>query len=247
MAQAAAGSGRPLVVHTMYWRSAAAAALREAGVPVFREVEAGAGGLARLAESVERPPRGVPDLPQPREDAPPARGGYWEARELLAEAGIDFVPARKARTREEVLTAADELGYPVALKALGLLHKSDAGGVVLGIPGPEALSDAFSVLATRLSPEAYSVERTARLSEGVELIVGCRHDLRFGPIALAGLGGLYAELLKDVAVALAPVSEDEGADLLRSLRGAPLLLGTRGRPPVDLSAAARALAALSRL
>jgi acetate---CoA ligase (ADP-forming) len=247
MARAAADTGRPLVVHTMYWRSDAATALREAGVPVFREVEAGAGALAHLVESVERRPHGVPGLPRPREDGSPVREGYWEARELLAEAGIGFAPARNVRTREEALAAADELGYPVVLKALGLLHKSDAGGVVLGIPNPEALSDVFSALATRPSPAAYSVERTAPLAEGVELIVGCRRDPRFGPIALAGLGGLYAELLKDVAVALAPVEEDEAADLLRSLHGAPLLLGARGRPPVDVGAAARALAVLSQL
>jgi acyl-CoA synthetase (NDP forming) len=247
MARAAADTGRPLVVHTMYWRSDAASALREEGVPVFREVEAGAAGLARLVESVEHRPRGVPDLPQPREDAPPVREGYWEARELVAQAGVGLVPARKVRTREEALAAADELGYPVVLKALGLLHKSDAGGVVLGIPGPEALSDVFSDMTTRLSPEAYSLEWTAPLADGVELIVGCRRDPRFGPIALAGFGGVYAELLRDAAVALAPVTEDEADALFRSLRGAPLLLGARGRRPVDLAAAARTLAALSRL
>lgn len=246
IAGAAADAGRPLVVHTMYWRSDAAAALREAGVPVFREVEAGAGVLARLAESVERPPRGVPELPRPSATASPAEG-YWEARELLAGAGIEFVPARLARTRREALAAADELGYPVVLKALRLLHKSDAGGVALGIQSPVALSEAFSDMATRLSPAAYSVERTAPVGEGVELIVGCRRDLRFGPVALAGLGGLYAELLEDVAVALAPVSDGEAEELLRSLRAAPLLVGARGRPPVDLAAAARALAALSRV
>jgi hypothetical protein len=102
-------------------------------------------------------------------------------------------------------------------------------------------------MATQLSPAAYSVERTASSAEGLELIVGVRRDVRFGPVALVGLGGLYAEVLNDVAVALAPVGEGEAELLLRSLRSAPLLLGARGRPPLDLESAASALAALSQV
>jgi hypothetical protein len=81
---------------------------------------------------------------------------------------------------------------------------------------------------------------------GVELVVGCRLDRRFGPVALAGIGGLYAELLDDVQLALAPVDEEAAEQLFRRLRGAPLLRGLRGRPPVDLRAVAKALADLSR-
>jgi acyl-CoA synthetase (NDP forming) len=81
----------------------------------------------------------------------------------------------------------------------------------------------------------------------VELIIGAQRDVRFGPIALAGLGGLYAEVLHDVGVALAPVEIDEAERMLRSLGAAPVLLGARGRPPLDLTSAARALAALSRV
>ena len=84
------------------------------------------------------------------------------------------------------------------------------------------------------------------VAAGFELLIGARRDARFGPIVLAGAGGLHAELLADTAVALAPVDEAEAERLLRSLRCAPLLLGARGRPPLDLAAAARALAALSR-
>ena len=85
----------------------------------------------------------------------------------------------------------------------------------------------------------------APVAEGIELIAGSRRDPRFGPIVLVGLGGLYAELLKDVAVALAPITEATARELLRSLRGAPLLTGARGRGPLDMAAAAAALAALS--
>jgi acetate---CoA ligase (ADP-forming) len=97
-----------------------------------------------------------------------------------------------------------------------------------------------------LSPPSYSVEAMAPLSRGLELIVGARRDPRFGPILLVGAGGLYAEVVKDVAVALAPVTEEAAEALFRSLRIAPLLNGARGRPAVDTAAAASAAAALSR-
>ena len=244
--RAPAESGRPLVVQTMYAGSPAAATLRAGGVPVYREIEAAAGVVARLAEWHERPRRGVVLLPAPA-SPPVVDAGYFAARELLAAGGVPFAPACRVGTVEEARAAAAGVGYPVVLKALGLLHKSDAGGVVLGIETEAELERMFADLATHLSPEAYSVERMASLGEGVELIAGCRRDARFGPIALVGLGGLYAELLKDVAVALAPVGESEAEELLRSLRGAPLLLGARGRPAVDIGAAASAVAALSRV
>jgi acyl-CoA synthetase (NDP forming) len=102
-------------------------------------------------------------------------------------------------------------------------------------------------MAADLAPSAYSVERVAPVAEGVELIIGARLDPRFGPIALVGVGGLYADVLADVRVALAPVSEAQAGDLLLSLRAAPLLTGARGRPSLNVDAAAHAAAALSRV
>jgi acetate---CoA ligase (ADP-forming) len=98
-----------------------------------------------------------------------------------------------------------------------------------------------------VASEGFSVERMAPVEEGIELIVGARRDARFGPVLLVGVGGLYAEILADLAVALAPVSADEAEDLIRSLRAAPLLEGTRGRRPLDVAAAARAASALSQV
>ncbi|MDQ3857985.1 MAG: acetate--CoA ligase family protein, partial [Actinomycetota bacterium] len=244
MARAAKETGRTLVAHTMYWRSPAASALRAGGVPVYREIEAAVASLVRLGARAEKRPRGIPALPAaaPRVEALP---GYWAARDLVAAAGIELAAAERVRTAEEASRAAAELGYPVAVKALGRLHKSDAGGVVLGIGSEEELLAVLSDLEARLGADEYSVERMAPHGAGVELIVGVRRDVRFGPIVLVGLGGLYAELLGDVAVALAPIDPREGEELLRSLRGAPLLTGGRGRPAVDLAAAARAAAALS--
>jgi acyl-CoA synthetase (NDP forming) len=145
---------------------------------------------------------------------------------------------------DEARTAAAELGYPIVVKALGLLHKSDAGGVALGIEDERALEGALARMAT-FSDEGYSLERMAPVGEGVELIAGSIQDARFGPVVLVGLGGVYTELLDDTAVALAPVDTTQAEELIRSLRGSAILAGARGRPPMNVAAAADALAALS--
>ena len=139
------------------------------------------------------------------------------------------------------------LGYPVALKALGLLHKSDAGGVALGLEDDRAVAAAAEDMQSRLAPEGFSVEELVDTTDGVELIVGCRRDARFGPLVLVGLGGVYAELLRDVRVALAPAGADELEALLLCLRGAGVLTGARGQAPVDVRSAAEVAAALSRV
>lgn len=244
MAKYAADVGKPFVVQTMYWRSAAAEALRDGGMPVYRDLEGALRGISALVGAGSARPRGVPDLPEP---APPVEAaGYWEARALLEAAGVEFAEARRAKHDQDALAAADELGYPVVLKALGHVHKSDAGGVAVGLADAVALERQLSEMAT-LKASEYSVERTAPVEDGIELIIGSRRDPRFGPVTLVGVGGLYTEVLGDVAVALAPVGEADAERLIGSLRGAPLLLGARGRPPLDVPAAARTMAALSRV
>lgn len=244
-----AQTDRPIVVHTMYPRGAAAVALRQAGVPVYESVEQGAAAVARLADAGTRRSTAVPDLPVP---APEVVGdGYDAARAVLGNADppthVLFVAQRTVTSADEALAAAAEIGYPVVLKALGALHKSEGGGVVLAIPGPADLERALHHMDSSLAPPAYSVEAMAPLADGIELLIGTRWDPRFGPVALAGAGGVHAEVLRDTAVALAPVDEVQAEALLRSLRIAPLLAGARGRPPVDVAAAAAALAALSRV
>ena len=245
LADAAATAGLPLVVQTMHPHAAAAKALRRRGVPVYRTIERAVGVLARLADRAAREPRGVPGLPEPAE--PIAAHDSSAARELLAAGGVPFAPAREVSTADGAAAAAAEIGYPVVIKVLGLLHKSDLGGVVTGVGDETALRAAFADLRDRLAPPALSVERMAPVGDGVELLVGSRWDARFGPVALVGLGGVFTEVLRDVVVGLAPVDEAAARELLLSLRASPLLQGARGRRAADLDAAAAAVAALSRV
>ena len=238
LAAAAHETGRPLVVHTMYWDAPPARALRAAGIAVYRAIESAVDAVAALAHDV-RPAVPVPALPAPAEQV--TGGGYAHARAALAAAGVPFAAARIVSTREGAVAAAAELGYPVAVKGLGALHKSDAGGVVLGLADEAALVAAVD----RLAADSYSVEALEDSGAGFELLAGARWDPRFGAVVVVGAGGVHAELFRDTASALAPVDVDGAEELVRRLACAPLLDGARGRPALDVRAAAEAIAALS--
>jgi acyl-CoA synthetase (NDP forming) len=246
MADAAEAGGRPLFVHTMYPSEPPSKALRTRGVPVFADIATAALVLGRMADRAERTVSGIPAVPPPAAH-PPVREGYYETRELLSAAGIPFVQARRVVRLDEALAAARELGFPVVLKALGAAHKSDVGAVKLGIGSEAELEAAFADMRARLKAPAFSVERMAAVIDGFELLVGVRRDKSFGPVLLVGAGGLFAEILPDVAVALAPISLEVGEQLFRSLRAAPLLSGARGRAPLDVAEAARVAMVLSQL
>jgi len=235
----------PLVACTVYPDAAPAAALRAAGVPVYREIASGVAALDALAAVAERPAAGIPSLP-PAAAPLAAEPGYLGSRDALEAAGLRFPAARRVAGAAEAAEAAAELGFPVVLKALGLLHKSDAGGVVPGLADEAAVAAAARDMMERLRPPGLVVEAQAPVEAGIELIVGCRRDVRFGPLLLVGMGGVYAELLRDVRTALAPVTPAEALRLLGELRAAALLRGARGRPPLDVGAAAAAAADLSR-
>jgi acyl-CoA synthetase (NDP forming) len=245
MADAAEAAGCALVVQTMFPTSSASRLLRSRQVPVYADIDSAVRVLARVVARAHQSRDGVPDLP-------PANAGatldvdYFGARELIASAGIPFVDARPVRNFHEARAAATAMGYPVVLKALASVHKSDGGGVRVGIASPGELEAAFAAMSARIDATTFSLERMAPAG-GVELLVGVQRDHSFGPIVAVGLGGVYTEIIRDVSVALAPVSEDLAARMIRSLRAAPLLLGGRGGAPVDVAAAARCAALLSEL
>jgi acyl-CoA synthetase (NDP forming) len=239
--QIAADAGdKPTAVQSIFPTAPACRILTDGSVPVFAAIEDAAAALAAVTPQETA---SLLTLPAPAD--PVTDTDYTAARAEFASAGIEFVAAREVRTAGELAVAANELRPPYVLKALGVLHKSDAGGVVVGLPSPAALAEAHARLRAALDPPSFSVEEMADLKGGVELIVGARWDARFGPTVLVGMGGTATEVLRDVAVALAPVDEAEATRMLHRLRTAPLLGAHRGRPAVDIAAAARAVARLS--
>ncbi len=243
-------TGAPVLAHSMYGPDPGGDSLRRAGLAVFGRTEHAAHALAALV-SVAELRRGTAPLPTPAAAPPLTRPvGYVEARALFAAAGLPYPDGAVVASAAEAVETADRLDlYPVTLKAVDetLLHKSDRGGVRVGLPDAGALRAAAEEMERSLAPERLFVERTAIVAEGVELIVGARQDARFGAVVLVGLGGTLVEVLEDTAVALAPIDVAGAERLLGTLRGAALLGGVRGRPPVDLRAAARAVSLLSEL
>jgi hypothetical protein len=191
-------------------------------------------------------PNGFAPLPPP---ARPARDlGYFGVRRLLAAAGLAFPAAVEVTDEAGVRFAATVLGSgPFVLKAVSLLHKSDAGGVVVGLADETALVAAWRSMHARLAASSYSVEAMVDVSEGVELIVGVRVDPRFGPVAMVGLGGVLTESLRDVAFGLGPVTAPMAERLLGSLRTHTVFEGARGRRAADLGSAAAAVACVTAL
>lgn len=177
-----------------------------------------------------------------------------EAKAALSAAGIPVSETRLARSRDEALTHAQELGFPVVLKICSpdIVHKSDAGGVALNLRTPEAVTQAFDTMmnsAKRSHPTAtidgISVQPMA--PTGLEVIVGVTSDPQFGPVVMFGLGGVSVEILKDVAFRLAPLTPRDAHAMIREIKGFALLSGYRGQPAVDLDAIERLLLQVSAL
>jgi acetyl coenzyme A synthetase (ADP forming)-like protein len=175
-----------------------------------------------------------------------ARGTGWleqaQVTELLDCYGLPLVTTRVVRDAAEAAAVAGELNKPVALKAVatGLLHKTDAGGVKLGVDGTDAVRAAAEEIEAAVNRAGHDLEglvvQPMVPEGGVELIVGVVNDHSFGPVLACGAGGTAAELLKDIAVRITPVTESEASEMLRSLRTFPLLDGYRGAPRCDVGA-----------
>ena len=234
---------------------AAAARLRAAGVPVLEGTRSGLLALRHLLDHAEpKDPR--PD-PASARAAPARRWRETLARhpggpsgavlfDLLRDYGIPAVRARRAATRAAALAAAAAIGYPVVLKTdePGIAHKSDVGGVRLGLGDPGAVGAAYDDLAARLGPRVLVCETAA---PGTELALGVVRDAALGPLLVISAGGVLIEIFAERAVLLAPVTRSAAVAALGRLRLAAVLAGTRGQPPADLGAIADAITGLSRL
>ena len=233
------------------------AALRDAGMPLFRSPDRALRAMAHLVaygRSRERPPplaaAAPPEIPVPgRGTVPEYRAKAW-----LAAAGLRIPEGALARDESEAQAIAARIGFPVVLKAqsAALPHKSDAGGVIIGIADRAALGAAWQRLHANITSARPALALDGVLVEtmakpGVEMIVGARRDPEWGPIVVIGMGGIWAEALNDVRVLPADLDETEIARELQRLKGAAVLAGLRGSKPLDVASIARAAATLGAL
>lgn len=227
--------------------------IKGAGIPVFDFPETGSRVLAsmvRYAKIRERLAEKPAAAPSDKE----------KARNVLAQAPAGFISQAAAYQVLEayqiptpaVARAAGGkiptgLKYPVVLKvdSEAVVHKSDAGGVVLNLADEKALKQAFDEMSKRFSGADCIVQEQA--PKGTELIIGLKREPGVGPVIMFGLGGIYVEVLKDVSFRLAPLSEAGAARMIRELRSLPVLTGTRGLPPADLAAIERLLISVSQM
>jgi succinyl-CoA synthetase beta subunit len=181
-----------------------------------------------------------------------ATWGEERSRALLASAGFPLVPASRAATVDEALAAASRYGFPVALKAAvpAVAHKTDIGGVELGVGGPEELRAAAKRIDAALAAAGHRADGflvSPMRPPGVELIAGVVRNPVWGLVLAVGFGGTWAEVLGDTALRVLPVDERDVREMLGELRGAPLLRAPRGLPPTDTDAVVAAILTLAGL
>jgi acyl-CoA synthetase (NDP forming) len=180
----------------------------------------------------------MPLVPALRAALPTSRGAlpYGLARELLQACGVRFCREAIVASADEAVAAAEEIGYPVVVKAdaIGLTHKTEAGGVVLDVGDAAAVRGACAALRARAGAERFIVQE--RVGPGVELLLGARRDEVFGPVVVLGAGGVLTEVLRDVSVRLAPLDEGEAEAMLGEGARPRLLAGPRGLRAVDPAA-----------
>ena len=209
--------------------------------------------LSKLAQGFAKPRASPSSVGARAQPLPAGPINEADAKRLLGAAGIPFAEERIARSPADAVAAATAIGFPVVLKVLSrdIAHKSEAGGVVLGLRNVDAVAAGYDTMMARVAAHAPQARLdgalVARMIEGgVETVIGVKRDAVFGPVVMFGLGGVYVEVLKDVTLRLAPVDRDTAKEMIREIKGIALLTGARGRPPADLDALADALVAMSR-
>jgi len=164
-----------------------------------------------------------------------------ESKELLEGVGIPVVAARLARTKKEAVSLARETGFPVVMKVMSaqVIHKSDSGGVKLGIKNITQVGKAYDEIMASVKKhypkakiEGVSVQKMAR--PGVEVIIGMTKDAQFGPVLMFGLGGILVEVLKDVSFRIVPLAKRDAREMIKEIKGYPLLEGYRGQEPANI-------------
>jgi acyl-CoA synthetase (NDP forming) len=175
-----------------------------------------------------------------------------EAKQILQEAGVPIVTTLLATSAEEAVAHAQSVGYPVVLKIVSpdIVHKSDVGGVMVGIADDSAVTAAYTEIISR-SKQAVpganisGVAVQHMVPDGVEVIVGMTTDPQFGPVLMFGLGGIMVEVLKDVAFRIVPLTERDALQMIGEIKGSAVLAGVRGKPAVDKAALCQAILKVS--
>lgn len=275
----ALGVARAVIVATRSWSIPVAGAfvggarvapgvraLEEAGIPCYPFPEPAVRTLAGMARLWERRGRRAePARPAVRGDAAAAAVaglrasglptlGMSELGPVLMSYGIPVIASQTAGTAEEAASAAERLGFPVALKLRSpdISHKTEVGGVHLGLQAPSEVAAATTAMLARVRaarPEARidGVLVQPMAQHGKELLLGMIRDPQFGPMVVIGFGGIYVEVLKDTAARLCPLERCEALDMLDELRMAPLLDGARGEPPVNKDLLVEAICRFAQL
>jgi len=217
----------------------------EAGIPFLQAIKPTLRSLAGLGLYGERIKAGIPGLP-------PANGKAAdldrnEFSSLLESRGLTLPRQDLVSTAAEAAAKAREIGFPVALKLVApeIVHKTEAGAVVLGLKGVEEVEARGKQLLAKAEGAGAGRLLVQEMAQGTEILLGARTDPQYGPFMIVGLGGIFVEVLKDVAVRLLPVSEAEAWAMLKELKGYKILEGVRGQPPRDKAALVRAMVGLS--
>jgi hypothetical protein len=223
----------------------------ETGVPFIHGLPETVRALQGLVRYAAAQRRGIDTIAEPSGRAGNLDGAAFDA--LLAAHGLALPASAFGKTPDEAAAHAARVGFPVAVKIVSpdASHKTEVGGVTLGLRDAGAVQAAAEAMTARLAAhdprarvEGFLVQE---MVAGVEMILGVREDPQFGPFMLVGLGGVAVEAMKDVAIHLLPIDDDTARGMLGSLRGASLLGEFRGRAARDIEAVVRAMTGLSRL
>ncbi|MBX9904819.1 MAG: acetate--CoA ligase family protein [Burkholderiales bacterium] len=260
-AEAKAQTSKPFIVCWMGMPDVAVPLMRAAGIPYLRSAEAAVDALAALMRYAEArrnwlsdaPARAALQLSKPVLPAGAGAVSSMEGQALLQSFGVPTAAARLATTADEAVAAARALGYPVVLKieSPDILHKTEAKGVALNLGDEAAVRSAYTTLIAnarqyKADARIAGVLVQAMARGDVELVIGLKRDPTFGPVVMVGLGGVLIEVFKDVVFRAAPVTEAEALRMLDELKSRVILDGVRGKPPVDKTALARMISAVSR-
>jgi acetyl-CoA synthetase (ADP-forming) len=176
-----------------------------------------------------------------------------ESKELLKKTGIPIVEAKLARSNKEAVSLSKEMGFPVVLKISSpdVIHKSDSGGVKLGLANATQVGKAYneiisSIKKTYPKAEIQGVSVQPMAPPGVEVIVGMSKDPQFGPVLMFGLGGILVEVLKDVSFRIVPVTERDAREMIKEIKGYPILEGYRGQKPASIPALEKLIVKVSQ-